>query len=253
MAGETDIGVRSIGQVGLRGVCLLVINLIVNGIGVSVKKKKIKNMYLRVIPPEGKVQITAPISVTEDAMRIFVVAHMNWIKKQQKKILHQPQKIQPKYTTGENCYLWGQNYYLEVVCTDKKEEVSICDQKIILSVHQGSTKEQREGIMDKWYRNILKEAIPSVLAKCEHITGVKADEWRIKNMRTRWGTCNVQARRIWLNLQLVKKPPECLEYVVTHELVHLLERSHNGVFWGYMDAFYPGWPVVRDKLNQFGE
>lgn len=121
---------------------------------------------------------------------------------------------------------------------------------MVLQAGQESTSAQREHLLNEWYREQMKQVIPDLLRKCENIVGVQAKEWRIKNMRTKWGTCNIQKKRIWLNLQLVKKSPECLEYIIVHELVHLLERNHNKRFYGYMDCFYPNWRKVRESLNQ---
>ena len=123
-------------------------------------------------------------------------------------------------------------------------------EKLVLEVRKESTPKQREHVVNEWYRAQMKQAVPKILKKCEYIVGVNASEWRIKNMRTKWGTCNIEKKRIWLNLQLAKKPPECLEYVVIHELVHLLERGHNARFYGYMSRFYPEWKSVRERLNK---
>ena len=227
------------------------INLNVGGIDISAEKKQIKNMYIRVIPPDGKVKITAPMSVTEDTIRMFAESRIVWIKKQRQKFAERPRKTERKYVTGESCYLWGKRYRLEVVYSNVRNDISISGQRIVLQVRKDSTPKQRANVMDNWYRERLKEAIPSILERCEKIAGVRAKEWHVKNMRTKWGTCNVQAKRIWLNLQLAKKTPECLEYVIVHELVHLLEKSHNDVFKAYMDRFYPNWRTVKTRLNSY--
>ncbi len=226
------------------------INLTVNGIEMTAEKKLIKNMYIRVIPPDGKVRITAPLSATEDAIRMFAVSRIVWIKKQRQKFAEQPRQTERKYMSGESHYLWGRRYRLDVVHSNIRNDVSVSGQKIILQVRRDSTTQQRANVMDNWYREILKNAIPAVVEKSEKLVGIKASEWQIKNMRTKWGTCNVKAKRIWLNLQLAKKTPESLEYVVIHELVHLLEKSHNDIFRAYMDNFYPNWRTVKDNLNE---
>ena len=222
--------------------------LVVDGIKISVEKKKIKNVYIRVTPPIGQVKITAPLSASEDAICKFVPFRSRWIHKHQQRFRQQPVLAKVKYITGENFFLWGQSYPLEVVCSGRSA-VSFSGQKIVLHVSKDSTLQQRTTVMNEWYRETLKAAIPSVLAKCEKVVGVKALEWRVKKMRTRWGTCNIQERRIWVNLQLVKKTPEGLEYVITHELVHLLEKGHNDKFKAYMDSFYPDWRRVKAGLN----
>lgn len=225
------------------------INLNVGGIDICAEKKRIKNMYIRVIPPDGNVRITAPMAAADDTIRMFAVSRIAWIKKQRQKFLDQPRQAERRYATGESYYLWGKRYRLDVVYSNIRNDVSISGQKIVLQVRKNSTPQRRARVMDEWYREVLKKAIPPVFEKCERLVGVKANEWQVKNMKTKWGTCNLQAKRIWLNLQLVKKTPECLEYIIVHELVHLLEKSHNDVFKGYMDRFYPNWRTVKANLN----
>lgn len=226
------------------------INLNVGGIDISAEKKQIKNMYIRVLPPDGKVKITAPMSATEDVIRMFAVSRIAWIKKQRQKFVEQPRQTERKYVTGESYYLWGKRYRLDVIYSNVRNDVSISGQKIVLQVRKDSTPQQRANVMDEWYREVLKNAIPPVFKKCERLVGVKAKEWQVKNMRTKWGTCNIKARRIWLNLQLAKKTPDCLEYVIIHELVHLLEKSHNDTFRAHMDRFYPNWRIIKTHLNE---
>lgn len=225
------------------------INLNVGGIDICAEKKRIKNMYIRVIPPDGNVRITAPMAAADDTIRMFAVSRIAWIKKQRQKFLEQPRQAERRFVTGESYYLWGKRYRLDVVYSNIRNDVSISGQKIVLQVRKNSTTQRRARVMDEWYREVLKKAIPPIFAKCERLVGVKANEWQVKNMKTKWGTCNLQAKRIWLNLQLVKKTPECLEYIIVHELVHLLEKSHNDVFKGYMDRFYPNWRTVKANLN----
>ncbi len=225
-------------------------NLTVSGIEISAEKKQIKNMYIRVIPPDGRVHITVPMSATEDAIRMFAISRIAWIKKQRQKFADQPRQTERRYVSGESYYLWGRRYRLDVVYSNIRNDVSVSGQKVILQVRPDSTAQQRANVMDGWYREILKRAIPPILEKCEKIVGVHANEWQVKNMRTKWGTCNISKKRIWLNLQLARKTPECLEYVIVHELVHLLERKHNDVFKAYMDRFYPNWRIVKVNLNE---
>ena len=226
------------------------INLTVGGIEISAEKKNIKNMYIRVVPPDGKVRITAPMSATEDTIRMFAVSRISWIKKQRQKFSEQARQTERRYVTGESYYLWGKRYRLDVVYSNVRNDVSVSGQKIILQVRKDSTPQQRANVMDGWYREILKKAVSPIFDKCERTVGIKAREWQIKNMRTKWGTCNILKKRIWLNLQLAKKTPECLEYVIIHELAHLLEKSHNDVFRAYMDKFYPNWRTVKATLNE---
>lgn len=226
------------------------INLNIGGVDISAEKKQIKNMYIRVLPPDGKVKITAPVSASDDAIRMFAISRIAWIKKQRQKFAEQPRQTERHYVTGESYYLWGVRYRLDVVYSNVRNDIAVSGSKIIMQVRKDSTPQQRANVMEEWYRGILKNAIPPVFEKCERIVGVKAKEWQVKNMTTKWGTCNIQAKRIWLNLQLAKKTPECLEYVIIHELVHLLEKSHNEVFRAYMDNFYPNWRTVKAHLNE---
>jgi predicted metal-dependent hydrolase len=140
---------------------------------------------------------------------------------------------------------------MEVRYSNKANNIETKANKLILAVREKSTQQQRKNVMKEWYRNELKEKIPPLIKKWEHIMGVKVNSWGVKNMKTRWGTCNTKEKRIWLNLQLVKKPVDCLEYVVVHELVHLLEKNHTQAFIGYMDKFLPNWRVIKDELNSF--
>lgn len=221
-----------------------------SGITISVLKKEIKNMYIRVIPPDGKVEITAPYTVSDDAIRRFAISKISWVKKQKKSFEEQSRQTRRQYITGESYYLWGRRYRLDVRYSNTGNQVFLSGGKLILQVRKESTSRQRENILNEWYRKQMKQIVPDVLAKCESIVGIQADEWHIKNMRTKWGTCNVDKKRIWLNLQLVKKTPECLEYVIIHELVHLLERNHNDKFCEYMNRFCPNWREVKESLNQ---
>ena len=224
--------------------------LIIEGIEIEVTKKKIKNMHLSVLPPNGKVRISAPFYIDDEKIKNFAISKIEWIKKHINKFENRPIKMEPIYISGESLYVWGRKYSLEVR-QNNFDHVKTKDHTIILTVWDGSAGRHRENVMIEWYREQLKEKLPGVIKKWEDIIGVKTDSVRIKNMRTRWGTCNTKAKRIWINLQLAKMPTECLEYIVVHELVHLLEKSHNKVFKGYMDKFLPDWRVTKDLLNRF--
>lgn len=207
-------------------------------------------MYIRVMPPDGRVQITAPYTVSDDALRRFAISRISWVKKQKKRFEEQPRHTKRQYITGESYYLWGRRYRLDVRYSNTGNQVYLTSGKLILQVRKENTLSQRENILTEWYRKQMKQIVPDVLAKCEDIVGIRANEWCIKNMRTKWGTCNIEKKRIWLNLQLVKKTPECLEYVIIHELVHLLERNHNDNFCEYMNCFCPNWREIKENLNQ---
>ena len=224
--------------------------IVLSGIVISITKKSIKNMYIRVLPPDGKVQITSPQTSSDDSIRRFAISRMAWIKKQRRNFEEQARQTKRQYVTGESYYVWGQRYRLDVQYSNVRNQVYLSGGKLVLQVRKESTTIQRENVLNEWYRGLMKEAVPKILIKCENIVGVQVEEWYIKNMRTKWGTCNIEKKRIWLNLQLAKKTPECLEYVIIHELAHFLERNHNERFCEYMNQFYPNWREVKDSLNQ---
>lgn len=224
--------------------------IIISNLNIGVEKKSIKNMYIKVLPPDGKVVITVPKTVNDDIIRMFVISKINWIKNQKEKFENQSRQTKRQYITGESYYLWGRRYRLDVQYVKSRNNIILVGEKIILEIKKESTIEQRAKVLNEWYRQQLKEKIPIVLKKCENIVGIKASDCRIKNMKTKWGTCNIEKGRIWINLQLVKKIPRCLEYVIIHELVHLLERHHNERFYRFMDLYYPDWRVTKDILNQ---
>lgn len=222
----------------------------INDILIIIERKNIKHMYLRVLPPNGDVKISAPLTISNKDINNFAQSKMDWIQKNQEQVKNQTKKRDLKYITGEKHYLWGKPYILQLIIKNKDfKNVFLHEGTIYLPIKQKSTFEQREKLMNNWYRNQLKLAIPDVMNKCVAIVGKKPNEWRIKNMKTRWGTCNITKKRIWLNLQLVKKSPQCLEYVITHELVHLYVSNHGKEFKEYMNKFYPNWSEVKKLVN----
>ena len=225
-------------------------HFIIQDIIIEVNKKKIKNMHLRILPPEGRVVISAPIYMKDKDIQMFVLSKLEWIRKNQEKYRNQPPQPKLSYVTGEHILLCGKQYRLEVIYSGRTNLVEVYDDIVQLKVRESSTVAQREHLLNSFYRSILKVEVPKLIEKWEKIIGVKANVWGIKNMKTRWGTCNVNDKRIWINLQLAKKKPICLEYVVIHELVHLLETKHNNRFKSYMDQFMPNWRDVKVELNQ---
>lgn len=225
--------------------------LIVNNIEIELIKKNIKNLHLSVLPPNGRVQISAPKRMDDEAIRLFVISKLSWIKKQCSKFEKQERQPEREFISGESHYFLGERYLLNVNYTNKrKQEVKIHNKTYIdLYVREGSTKEQKQNVMKEWYRRELKALIPPLIKKWESIIGVKVEYWGVKSMKTRWGSCNIAAKRIWLNLELSKKTPLCLEYIIVHEMVHLLERHHNERFISYMDKFLPNWRSIKAELN----
>lgn len=221
----------------------------ISGVDIIIEKKKIKNMYIRILPPEGQVKVTAPQSVSDKEIEQFVSAKILWISERKREFANNPVVVPKTYETGEKHYLWGEQYRLEVVFSEGENEVWMRDGKIFLKVRKGSSAELRKKLLERWYRDVLALEIRTILPECVAVVGKMPSEWHIKDMKTRWGTCNIQKKRIWLNLQLVKQPKECLKYVVIHELVHLYERSHNEVFKAYMDRFCPNWRSIKKRLR----
>jgi len=223
----------------------------VGGITVEVVRKTIKNLHLGVYPPNGRVRVAAPLAVSDEAVKLAVVSRLGWIKRQQAKFDAQPRQSQREMIQGESQYFLGQRYRVNVVEHDKAGKVVLRTKTIMdLYARPEATAEQRERILQRWYRKQLKELVPPLLDKWQQTLGVQIDQWGIKKMKTKWGGCNVEARRIWLNLELAKRPVQCLEYIIVHELVHLLERRHNERFTAHMEKVLPSWKSLRALLNR---
>jgi predicted metal-dependent hydrolase len=221
----------------------------ISGIPIEVCKKRIKNMHLYVKPPNGKVTVSAPLNMKDETIERFVRTKASWIKKQVAKFDNQLRQSEREYVSGETLFVWGRQYYLRVEF-GYKNSLILSGDKAILTIRKESTAVQREKFVREWYRDLLKSEITRLLPKWEKITGLSATSWQTKYMTTRWGTCNTNTGKIWLNLQLAKKTPECLEYVILHELVHLVERSHNDNFAALMDKYMPMWREIKTNLNQ---
>jgi predicted metal-dependent hydrolase len=222
----------------------------VNGITVDVVRKKIKNLHLAVYPPDGRVRVAVPLRIHDDAVRMAVITRLSWIKDKQAKFQGQVRQSERDYISGESHYFMGQRYLLDVIVVNSKPRVMIKNNTTLeMHVLPTMTREQREQLLYAWYRTSLKNILPAMIEKWEGVIGESVKSWGIKRMKTRWGTCNPTARRIWLNLELAKKPLHCLEYVVVHEIVHLLERTHNDRFKGFMSSFMPQWRHYRAELN----
>ena len=216
----------------------------------EVVQKDIKNIHLSVYPPNGRVKIAAPFRMDLETIRIFAISKLGWIKRQQTKLRNQEREAPREYISRESHYYLGKRYLLKVVERDSKPSVAIKHDKLILHVKPATSTEQRQVLLQEWYREQLKALVPNYIAKWEKTMGVKVSEFGIKKMRTKWGTCNIESKRIWINLELAKKPQECLEYIVVHEMVHLQERSHNARFIAYMNQFLPQWRSLKEELNR---
>ena len=225
--------------------------IVVEDIDVQIVRKKIKNLHLRVYPPDGRVRVAAPMHVNDDAVRHTIIDRLTWIRKQQARLANLPVPTPREMISGECHYYLGEPYPLEVIERRGKHEVVLNNNsELLLYVRPGTDVDKRVLVLTEWYRLQIKAVIPELIQKWEPIIGVKVDEWAIKKMKTRWGTCNINSSRIWLNLELMKKPVECLEYVLVHEMVHLLERYHNKNFKAYMDKFMPEWRLQDEVLKR---
>ena len=223
--------------------------IVVNGQAVQIVRKAIKNLHLGVYPPNGRVRVAVPLRVNDDAVRLALVGKLGWIKRQRVKFETQSRQSKREMVSGESHYFLGRRYRLSVVPHDGAPKVLTRKKLIELYVRRETNARQRERVLRRWYRQRLKEMIPPLVEKWQEILGVQLVEWGIKKMKTRWGTCNPGARRVWLNLELAKKPSQCLEYILVHELTHLVERHHNDRFISLMNRHLPNWRQHRQVLN----
>ena len=222
----------------------------VSGLQVQVLHKGIKNLHLGVYPPHGRVRVAAPLRVSDDAVRLAVIGKLGWIKRQRAKFEAQPRQSAREMVSGESHYFLGRRYQLRVIKRDAAASVTLRNKSTLeLHVRPASTARQRNRILHQWYRQQLKALIPPLIEKWQTALGVTVAEWGVKRMKTRWGTCNIEAQRIWLNLELAKKPVQCLEYIVAHEIVHLIERHHNERFVFILEKHLPHWRQNRQELN----
>lgn len=227
------------------------LHLDVRGLLVEVVRKDIRNLHLGVYPPGGRVRVAVPLRLDDEAVRLAVVSRFGWILRKRAALESQERQSKREMVTGETHYFQGQKYRLRVVKNEQPPTVLIKGKSVLeVRVRPGSETERREAMLAEWYRRELKKVLPGLLSKWEPKLGVQVGEANVKKMKTRWGSCNAPARRIWLNLELAKKPPACLEYVVVHEMLHLVDKRHNDHFRELLDIHYPKWRTVRDELNR---
>ena len=222
----------------------------IDGIDIKVTKKKIKNMYIRITAREGLIRVSAPSYMNEQDITLFIVSKMDWIKQKKEELRGAPKKERLKYENNSFIDVLGKRYLFKIRYIDKGSHIYLSQDTVELCVREDVSFDKKEGIINEWYREILKNEIPILMEKWEKRIRVKANKWGVKKMKTRWGSCNVIKKNIWINLELAKKPFDYLEYVVVHELIHLLEKSHNEVFKAYMDEFMPDWRRLKKELNQ---
>lgn len=223
----------------------------VSGIAVEVVRKDIKNLHLGVYPPGGHVRIAAPLEMDADAVRLAIVTRLGWIRSQREEFKEQDRQSEREMVTGESHYFQGRRYRLDVVEHEGPPSVRVAGRgRLELTVRSGSDREKREAVLEQWYRAQVRKAAGELLLTWEPKIGVEVSDLRVRRMKTRWGSCNPEAGRIWLNTELAKKPPNCLEYILVHEMVHLLERLHTERFRKLMDGYMPSWRLRRDELNR---
>jgi predicted metal-dependent hydrolase len=212
--------------------------------------KAIKNVHLSVHPPTGRVRLAAPKRMSIDTIRVFAISKLDWIKQQQTKLRAQERETAREYVDRESHYVWGKRYLLTVSERDAPPAVELKHSRMVLRVRPGTDERRRQALMEAWYREQIRQTVPLLLARWQPLIGVRVERFFVQRMKTKWGSCNHKARTIRLNTELAKKPAECLEYVVVHELVHLLEPTHNAPFVALMDRFMSKWQFHRQVLNR---
>lgn len=224
--------------------------LTVAGLGVDIVYKDIKNLHISVYPPVGRVRVAAPDHIDEDTIRRAVVTRLPWIKRQREQLLNADRQTARRMLSGETHYVWGKRYRLDVSRTSGNHKVEPVGTTLWLIASEGADADERFAVLDRWYRRELKAAVPALLAKWQPLIGVEASHFVVRRMKTKWGTCVRETGVIWLNPELAKKSPRCLEYIVVHELTHLHERNHTERFAALMDGYLPDWRARRDELNE---
>ena len=224
----------------------------VSDIFAEVEWKDIKNIHLTIYPPDARVHISAPVSMTEEAIRLFLIEKTPWIKLRISQILEQKRQTPREYVSGENHYFKGHRYRLKVVYCNGPTKVELQGNEfLVLYVRKWTSEERRAEILKEWYRTELKGLLPNLIEKWEGRLGVKSNKWEVKQMKTLWGSCNHRTRNMIFNLELMKKPLHCIEYIVVHELLHIKVRLHNEEYTALLTRYFPNWQQIKDELNEF--
>ena len=223
----------------------------VRGIAVEVVRKNIKHLHLGVYPPEGWVRVAAPLHLDDDAVRLAVISRLAWIRRKRSEFEGQDRQSRREFVTGESHYFEGRRYRLDVILSNGPTGIRLRDNAWMeIRARPDNCRDARETMLYRWYRARLRERIPEMVAKWEPRIGVTVADWRVRRMKTRWGTCNPEAGRIWLNSELAKKPVSCLEYILVHEMIHLIEGRHTERFRSILDRMMPRWRMWLDELNR---
>jgi predicted metal-dependent hydrolase len=223
--------------------------LTVSDLDIEVVYKDIKNLHISVYPPMGRVRVAAPERTDEDMIRLAVVQRLQWIKRQREQFQKADRQTKREMESGETHYVWGQRYRLDVSRTSSHYKIQTKGNTLWVIAPADADADARRATLDRWYRRQIKAALPAVLEKWEPIVGAEAEKVVVRRMKTKWGTCITHSRTIWINPELAKKNPRCLEYIVVHELTHLQERGHGERFVALMDKYLPDWRTRRDELN----
>jgi len=224
----------------------------VGNLEIEVIKKDIKNLHLAVYPPDGRVRIASPNFMNEEDVRLYAISKFHWIKSQQEKFINQARQSEREYVTGESVYFLGERYIVETVKDSTNNKINLTTNKTIeFFVKPNITPEKKTELFTEWYRQKLKETVKPLIEKWQQKTEIEINQWNIKKMKTKWGTCNIAEKRIWLNLELAKKPIKCIEYIILHELIHLKHRHHNKYFTTELEQYMPNWKIYKDQLNNF--
>jgi predicted metal-dependent hydrolase len=225
-------------------------NIQLGKILISVARKNIKNVHLTVHPPEGRVTLSAPINTRSEVLRAYAISKLAWIKEQQKKLEGQSRQKQREFIDRESHYVWGRRYLMTVSYEEVKPTVILGNKQIKLVLRANSLNDKRAEVIHEWHKSLLHELVPKLINKWERKLGVRVSKYYLQRMKTRWGSCNFKQGNIRLNTELVKKPKDLLEYVVVHEMVHLIEPSHNDKFIAILNQHYPNWREARLELNE---
>jgi predicted metal-dependent hydrolase len=223
--------------------------ILLGDIAIAVTRKAVKNVHLSVHPPGGHVTLVAPTGTRMEVARAYAISKLGWIEAQRVKLLGQARETQRAFVERESHYLWGRRYLMTVVHREGKPMVTLGHRRLTLTVRPGTDADKRAEVMHEWHKSLLHAVVPGLIAKWETILGVDVQGYFLQRMKTKWGSCNHVAERIRLNTELVKKPKDLLEYVVLHEMAHLIEPTHSERFVGILEEHYPGWREARAELN----
>jgi predicted metal-dependent hydrolase len=222
----------------------------IGDLSIQVTRKTIKNVHLTVHPPDGKVTLSAPSATRLDVARAYAITRLKWIRDQQKKLKAQARETPRAFIERESHYLWGRRYLLTIAYREAKPSVTLDHKRITLTVRPGSDEAKRAAVIHDWHKSLLHEVVPELITKWSRVLKVSVADYYLQRMKTKWGSCNHRAGNIRLNTELVKKPKDLLEYVVVHEMVHLLEPTHSERFQTILQKHYPTWREARAELNE---